>query len=222
MNKFLRTAGVLSILSGLLGMLSYALLLIGSGSILVPMPISPGEIIDLYSRSLVQSSVFANFFSIIFLFPAILGMGFILRKKSYALALHGSIVGVLGFICLLIQNILEIGVINVVTGHEMCATGMSRESFAVILYNIDQFFMFPALILTGTFYLLFGLGFRKFLGLGKWVGRTFLIEVVLLLLTLFFFVVQKEMLASLGVIAQALATGIAYILAGAVLIRTGK
>jgi len=82
--------------------------------------------------------------------------------------------------------------------------------------------MLPALILTGTFYLLFGLGFRKFSGLGKWLGRIFLVEVVLLLLTILFFVVQKEMPASLGIIAQALATGIAYILAGAVLIRTGK
>lgn len=219
---FFRTAGVLSILSGVLGMLGYAILLIGSGSVLIPMPVSPVEIIALYSRPLVQASVYVNTLSILFLFPAVVGLGLRLREKSTVLALNGAIAGLLGFLCLLIQNTLDAGLISVVTGHEPCTTGVSRESFAVFLYNIDQFFMFPALVLTGVFYLLFGLGYRRFSGLDRWVGRTFLVEVVLFLLTMVFFIAQKELPASIGIMAQVLATGAAYILAGATMVRNER
>ena len=219
MKTFYRTAGVLSILSGSLGMIGYAFSLMGNGSILVPMPVGPKEIIDLYSRPLFQSSILVNMLSILFIFPAVVGMGFVLREKSPALAMHGAIAGVLGFLCLLVQNTLDAGLMSVVTGHEPCATGVSREHFAAILYNIDQFFMLPALGLTGVFYLLFGLGFSKFTGTAFWAGRVFLAEVALMILTVVFFIAQTEVPASLAILAQVLATGIGYILAGTTMIR---
>lgn len=219
MKGFYRPAGVLSILSGALGIAGYIVYLLGVRSLFLAMPVSPMEVIDIYSRPFVRASVFINAVSILFAFPAVVGMALVLWERSRALTLHGLIAGILGFLCLLIQNTLEAGVISVVMGHEACATGVSRESFSVIVYNTAQFFMFPALILTGAFYLLFGLGFRKFSGLPRWTSVAFLAEVVFFLLTLVFFLAQKEIPANMGVLAQVVATGTAFVLAGIVMLR---
>ncbi len=219
MGRFFHIAGILSILSGSAGIVSFALLLAGGRSPLLPVLVSPPDIVGWYARPLVQASVFLSTLSVVCLFPAVVGMGFSLGGRSRTVGILGGAAGVLGGLMLLVQNTLEVGLIRASTGYWSCTIPAPREAFAVYLENMDEFFSFPALIFTGLFYALMALGFSRTGGDGRRAGWAFSLEVLAFVLTLVFYALQMEVPANAGLMAQVLLVGMAYALAGLVMIR---
>jgi len=221
-RSLLTLTGGASILLGVFFLVVIISRVIGMGlNLISTQDVAPDMILKTFQNGWYQTSLLINLLSYLILVPALIGIYYFLKREANGYALIGLTYGGIAFILFLISDLIEAGLILWLTqlGIEQ---SYSIKNDAFLIYRFVRFLSNPALIPYMLFFFFWGTTFKRLEGKSWFVGILFLSEILIIMATIIFSLLNWGKLASIGIIIEALVLSVSFILAGQVLFSTGK
>ena len=216
--SLLKWGGLCAVIYGLLYALSNIAYIGGIGY--PPIAASRAEhfqIISIYANPGVSASILVDILSYLFLFPALIGMMFYLRRRFSGLSIIGFIFGLVGSTSMMFSSIIQYGASDILA-NEGVINPILVENQAILFHTLASYLTLLSLPLTGLLYLLWGLGFRWSPGSpARIVGISLLLAFLFLLSTRLLLSFDLEGPANISAIMRTLMTSASFIMAGGLL-----
>jgi hypothetical protein len=215
--SLLKWGGFCSVVFGLLHALSYIAEIAGIGyPPAASSGLKPFQVASLYSNPGFGISLLITWLSFLFLFPAMIGVVIYLWNGRSGFSAAGFLFGLASSITLMLSNFIRLGVSSTLVSRQRSGSAM-LEGQAVFFHTLTAdlgSFIAP---MTGLFYLLWGLGFRKGPRPDRIVGASFLLAFLFLTITRILFYMELPGPANIVLMLRVLMVSAAFILTGRLL-----
>jgi hypothetical protein len=203
-----------------LQLVSIVVLFFGLNLELVPVGVmTPDKVMKIYQSGSFGISVFIGLISFIFLFPALNGFYFYLKKENRNIVQVGFLFGLMAYSIYIVITFLQFGLVRWLA-FQSHTTSFAMKNDVFIINQIIQFLIKPNLIFYVSFLVLWGLVFKKIENLRSWIVGVLLLFVACLdiFVELFAFL-EFGKTAAIIMILKVLATSVAFILGGTIIIQ---
>lgn len=211
-----RWSGWCAIIFGVLGLVAY----ISHSAALgfsMGVPPTPEGLIEIYGRWGIRVGHLLEYISLFFFLPALIGLALLLKRRSMGRAMVGLGFGLVYFIGVFLLSAMTGGIINLVSDPGRKVDEAFKAKVA-LLNLVGESIFYPLMGMGLLFFLLWGLAFRWGNVAERWVGSLFLLEATMVVLTFFFFALQWDTLANMGILLQTVLTAAAFIMGGIILL----
>lgn len=219
-RTLLTLAGFSAFSYGGLQLVSIVLLFFSLNLELVPVgTITPDKVMQIYQNGSFGISVFIGLISFVFLFPALSGFYFYLKKENRNLVQLGLLFGLMAYSIYIVVTFLQFGLIRWLA-FQSHTTSFAMKNDVFIIFQIIQFLEKPNLVFYVSFLVIWGLIFKKIENLRAWiVGVLLLFVACLVIFVELFAFVDFGKTAGLIFILKNLATIAAFIVGGTIIIE---
>ncbi len=174
------------------------------------------QIITNYSNPEVGVSLLLEILSYLFLLPAMIGMMVYLRRIVRGLSLTGFTFGLVGTISMMLSSIIRYGASDLMANRPD-SYPILLENQVILFHTLAGYVSFLSLPITGLFFLLWGIAFRKSPRPANMVGTSFLLAFLFLLSTQLALTLDMTWLVNTSAMLKILMISASFILSGGLL-----
>ena len=216
-SSLLKWSGFCAVVFGLLHALSSIAYIVGVGQPqIASLRLEQLQIVTNYANPAVGVSFLLEILSYLFLYPAMIGMMVYLKGRVRGLAFTGFAFGLVGSILMLLSSIIRYGASDLIVKRSD-SFPLLYENQVILFHTLAGYVSFMALPITGLFFLLWGIGFRKNPRPANIVGASFLLAILFLLSTQLTLALGLTGLAGISAMLRILMISASFILSGGLL-----
>lgn len=222
-RTLLNLAGFSAFSYGGLQLVSIVILCFGLKLNLVPVGVmTPDKALKIYQNGSFGISVFIGLISFIFLFPALYGFYFYLKKENRRIVQVGFLFGLVAYSVYIIINFLQLGLVRWLAFQSQ-TTSFAMKNDIFLINQVIQFLAKPNLLFYIMFLALWGIIFRRIENIRSWiVGVLFLFVASLAIFVELFAFLEFGKTAAVILILKVVATSAAFILGGAIVFQVAN